>query len=554
MTPRKSQRNRKATVAFEDRNAASATFAPKLTSKTARNKPETALRPVAVEPLPELDNGPLPELPEYIPSLELRSLPSESIATGLSELETFKQQYTQEVVDIIVNATNSYADNARETMDEFGHARPWEPVNSTDIWRYIGCLIYMGLHIEKRREEYWADSHRLNGSLSLIRFEQIHRYFTLRDQSVDPRQEDESFAWPVDRVAAIIRRNFRTNWVPSSHTSIDVPQKVSQGPKTVNLKPTFALVIGLATRLRKEHPNRIFCLFLDNLFLNINISQALLALNICCIGTTQKNAIGFPKWFIRLKEHNRGLVWNSTLTAVVDSTLYMLWQDNNAVLIMTTAFRPNDTVEKLQKRPSLTSTNAHIVRPVFGDLHFKVLRIPRAIDAYNHHMGGVDRNNQLRANLTVHRAFETRVWRPLHYYMLDTTLVNSFLIWRGPTPNSDTEAHRKFQESVSKALRSTPYPSTTKRRYGNSIPTPNLAATAHNRVQLKARKHCVWCKEHAEEWVPKTRRVLGELVNEERIRKRIRQSKSQWGCDSCNVCLCQIGTCWEQYHSRSNNK
>jgi hypothetical protein len=43
MTPRKSQRNKKATAAFEDRAAASATFALKLTSKTARNKPETAL-------------------------------------------------------------------------------------------------------------------------------------------------------------------------------------------------------------------------------------------------------------------------------------------------------------------------------------------------------------------------------------------------------------------------------------------------------------------------------------------------------------------------------
>jgi Transposase IS4 len=335
---------------------------------------------------------------------------------------------------------------------------------------------------------------------------------------------------------------------------VDVPQRVSQGSKTVDLKPTFALVIRLAMRLRKEHPNRIFCLFFDNLFLNINVSQALLALDICCMGTTRKNAVGFPKWLIRLKEHNRGLVWNSTLATVVDSTLCMLWQDNNAVLIMTTAFRPDDTVEKLRKRPLLTSTNAHVIRPVFGDLYSKTLRIPRAINAYNHYMNGVDRNNQLRANLTVHRAFETRVWRPLHYYMLDTTLVNSYLIWRGSTPNSDTDAHRKFQESVSKALRSTPYLSTTKRRYGNSIPTPNWAATAHNQVQLKARKHCVWCKEHAEEWVPKTRRVLGELVNGERIRKRTRQSKSQWGCDSCNVCLCQIGACWEQYHSRSNNK
>jgi Transposase IS4 len=208
MTPRKSQRNRKATVAFDDRNAASATFAPKLTSKKARNKPETALQPVAVEPLPELGNGPLPKLPEYDPPIKLLFLPSESIATGLSELQTFKQLYTQEVIDTIVNATNSYAENARETMDEFGHARSWEPVNSTDIWRYIGCLIYMGLHIEKQREAYWAGSHCLNESLSLKRFEQIHRYFTLRDRSVDLQQENESFAWPVDRVAAIIRRNF----------------------------------------------------------------------------------------------------------------------------------------------------------------------------------------------------------------------------------------------------------------------------------------------------------------------------------------------------------
>jgi hypothetical protein len=138
--------------------------------------------------------------------------------------------------------------------------------------------------------------------------------------------------------------------------------------------------------------------------------------------------------------------------------------------------------------------------------------------------------------------------------MLDTCLVNSYLIWRGPMPNADTEAHRKFQESISKALRLTPYSSTTKRRRDNSMPIPNWAAQAHNKVQLEVRKYCVWCKEHAEEWAPKRRPVLAELVNGERICKRIRQLKGSWGCDSCKVCLClcQIGACWEQYHSRSN--
>ena len=55
MTVRKSKRDRKATVTFDDKIASSSAPAPKLTSKTARNKPETALKPVAVKPLPEID-------------------------------------------------------------------------------------------------------------------------------------------------------------------------------------------------------------------------------------------------------------------------------------------------------------------------------------------------------------------------------------------------------------------------------------------------------------------------------------------------------------------
>jgi hypothetical protein len=69
MATRKSQRSRKTTVAFEDRSTVSAASALKLTSKTARNNPKTALKPIAVEPLPELDHGPLSKLPDYRPPL-----------------------------------------------------------------------------------------------------------------------------------------------------------------------------------------------------------------------------------------------------------------------------------------------------------------------------------------------------------------------------------------------------------------------------------------------------------------------------------------------------
>jgi Transposase IS4 len=142
------------------------------------------LRPIATGHLPipsEFDENHLPELPAYEPLLKLRYKPSGSSSTGLSELQTFKKLFPQAVVDIIVDATNSYAENAREITEEFLVVRPWKPVNSTGIWRYIGCLLYMGEHIEKKHEEYWQKSHCLNESLSLKRFQQIHRYFTLRD-------------------------------------------------------------------------------------------------------------------------------------------------------------------------------------------------------------------------------------------------------------------------------------------------------------------------------------------------------------------------------------
>jgi Transposase IS4 len=90
---------------------------------------------------------------------------------------------------------------------------------------------------------------------------------------------------------------------------IDVERASSTGESTtVRLALTFTLVIRLAQRLRRIHKTRIFYFFLDNLFLNLNVSQALLALRICCIGTTRKNAQGIPSWLIEIKEHNRSLM------------------------------------------------------------------------------------------------------------------------------------------------------------------------------------------------------------------------------------------------------
>ena len=92
----------------------------------------------------------------------------------------------------------------------------------------------------------------------------------------------------------------------------------------VYLVPTFALVIRLIQRLRQMYPIRVFCFFLDNLFLNVNVVQSLLALHIYCTDITYKNVQGIPTWILKLKEHNRDLVWNSMFAEVVDNMLVFL--------------------------------------------------------------------------------------------------------------------------------------------------------------------------------------------------------------------------------------
>jgi hypothetical protein len=141
------------------------------------------------------------------------------------------------------------------------------------------------------------------------------------------------------------------------------------------------------------------------------------------MGTTRKTAVGVTDRLIKIKEHNTALQYGSTVSDTVGKALAFAWQDNNVVLSITTAFSLDPGIEnwvlRTRRRPKLASTNAAIARPIFGDQHTKVLSIPYAIDAYNHHMDGIDKANQIRKTFTCHLPYERRNWRPLAFWLFD---------------------------------------------------------------------------------------------------------------------------------------
>ena len=79
----------------------------------------------------------------------------------------------------------------------------------------------MGYHRLFKHEEHWNKSGYLDEFLSLVRYKQIHRYFTFRDRTTVSREDDEIFVWQVESIGIIIKQNCKDNWQPSSHLAID---------------------------------------------------------------------------------------------------------------------------------------------------------------------------------------------------------------------------------------------------------------------------------------------------------------------------------------------
>src|SRR5438034_8507491 len=151
---------------------------------------------------------------------------------------------------------------------------------------------------------------------------------------------------------------------------------------------TQALVISLAKSL--PDPAQDYILYLDNLFTNSLLAKALRQLGIGVMGTTQVKALGLPLTIRQLKQAKESLKWEYLKTVTVDNILYFLWQDNNQVLGITTAYNLTDMIIKSCKRSSSTSTSVFVIRSLFEDSARKDLPISAVINAYNSYMSAAD--------------------------------------------------------------------------------------------------------------------------------------------------------------------
>jgi Transposase IS4 len=191
--PTRVRKKRKIWEAVDDRKLPGREISRIVASRRAK---KTALNPILIEPIATAVAEQLPlltrNIPKYKPPLHLSFIEGYPLCERLSELETFQLLFTDDCLDIIVANTNSYAENDRE-IQTASSIRPWQATDRAEVLHYIGCLFYMGMHIEKLRKDYWKPLSRLATIISKTRFNQLNRYLHIRDATLIPKEPTDEF-------------------------------------------------------------------------------------------------------------------------------------------------------------------------------------------------------------------------------------------------------------------------------------------------------------------------------------------------------------------------
>ena len=91
----------------------------------------------------------------------------------------FTLYYTPEIVDLIVEKTNSYLREPQDDSCARARAKEWYPTSCREIYIYFAIRIYMTLHIDNKIADYWntrdfALLHPITSYMSRDRFQELH--------------------------------------------------------------------------------------------------------------------------------------------------------------------------------------------------------------------------------------------------------------------------------------------------------------------------------------------------------------------------------------------
>lgn len=495
-----------------------------------------------------------------------------------------------------VNERHIHLDNHQEgPRQQHSLYNTWEPTCKEEIYLFFGILLYMS-HVQVPSiYEYWETSsanpiHPITRFMSRDRFIQLYRRFCTWDTS------NLSITSVFDKIKSWsdhIQQISTTYWKPSSEISVDeamvrfcgrssdtvhLPSKPipigykvwvvadsgyflkwsfhSKGDGPVEydpseypkLAPTQGIVADLLNRLPSPpSPQHGYHCFMDNLFSTPELFELLRQRSITATGTTRSSRIDSKQLTtLKIDDKSKDIIPWGTVYARKHKTKEVMqlgFKDNAFVLLLSTAFDGWETsVQKLRRQPAKSSTSAKTARVPFQGQATKMLEIPQLIDAYNHHMNGVDIGDQLRSEFQTERRIRRGGQQALLYlFLLEVAVTNTYLLqrygWANPISNQSTFRKRLYFEIFELFGRQV---ALRNQKLATHLSTPD---EIHTKIRLPKRGFCSFCSS-------KRRNII---LNEQQLTKRPPQKHSViTGCHECGVALCSNSKrdCWAGWHRR----
>ena len=478
--------------------------------------------------------------------------PTVTLDSSATALDVFLLVFGNDTIKLLADQTNLYA-----AQTPPGASYKWHNTNEEEMKLFLGMILVMGVHRLPQLEDYWS-SNPLLGSKALVsgmswrRFRVILSCLHIADNSLAIPRGQPGFdkLYKIRPLLNILISNFQNVYSPHREVSIDEAMVGFKGRNTMKqympMKPTkrgfkswslcdahngFSYNIDIYTGAGNNNNNmglgpsvvvslsdplmdKGYHLYYDNYFSSVDLAETLLKRKTYSIATTRTNRKRWPAQLKDTKTLNRNLSRGQHKSSLAsDMVECLVWKDNKIVSVINTISSPDSTTTV--KRTSKDGTQAQIA-------------CPESIKLYNKYMGGVDLADARRKIYSCSRRSK-KWWHRLFYYLLDVSVVNSFIVLN-ESPHCARRTQKAFILELAEQLMGH---YNSRKRPSQSIGEAFPAQSLHVHYPKKS-PNCLQCRVCSLEGSRKQSSVI---------------------CASCNpekdIHLC-IDPCFRIWHTKNN--
>lgn len=340
----------------------------------------------------------------------------------------------------IIFQTNLYATQ---------NSKRWKPLDDSDLLGFLGINILMGYHKLPAYTHFWSDDRDLGvkivqETMARDRFASILGNLHLNDNLSMP-QGNKDKLYKLRPFIDALNGNFLKLWSPSRNQSIDESMVLFKGRHSIKqynpMKPikrgyklwcraemsgyisefqiyqgkaetTVTPSLGLGGRVVMDLSEKIagknHILWFDNFFTSVDLLEQLQDKGTHACGTIRHNRRGLPT-LAQDKSLKRGEFDYSTSNSGLS---YYKWKDNKAVHMLS----------------NFHGTEAGSVERTEKNGNKVVIACPKAVEAYNSEMGGVDKADMLKSIYGIDRKSK-KWWHRLFFHLVDVSIINAYVVY-----------------------------------------------------------------------------------------------------------------------------